>query len=126
VKHWFPALITFKLPPTTQKDLDNLVTHNTETGKKITKPKSRKYDKLPDANQADSDSKPPQIKTNQATELTGAIVQQRRKAIRMSQTELAHAMGKSQSWVRDIENKLKDQVIKPKYALQLKFILGMS
>ncbi|GAX46354.1 hypothetical protein NIES4075_73750 [Tolypothrix sp. NIES-4075] len=126
VKHWFPALITFKLPPTTQKDLHKLVTHNTETGKKITKCKSRKSDKLPDANQADSDSKPPQTKTNQPTELTGAIVQQGRKAIRMSQTELAHAMGKSQSWVRDIENKLKDQVIKPKYALKLKFILGMS
>jgi ribosome-binding protein aMBF1 (putative translation factor) len=44
----------------------------------------------------------------------------------MSQTELAQAMGKSQSWVRDIEHKLKDQPLKPEYAQRLRAILQIS
>lgn len=49
----------------------------------------------------------------------GTLIKQRRKAIGMSQMELAQAMVRSQSWVRDLENKLKERTIKPKYVLQL-------
>ena len=126
VNYWFPALVIFKLPATIQEHLDELAIHKAETGQRITRRKAKKSDKLLNANQGNSDSEFLQNKTDQPVALTGAIVQQTRKAIRMSQTELAHAMGKSQSWVRDIENKLKDQVIKPKYALKLKTILSIS
>ncbi|NJL78283.1 MAG: helix-turn-helix domain-containing protein [Richelia sp. SM2_1_7] len=44
----------------------------------------------------------------------------------MSQAELAQAMGRSQSWVRDLETKLKEQIIKPKYVLKLKTILKIA
>ncbi|WP_414620890.1 helix-turn-helix domain-containing protein [Calothrix sp. CCY 0018] len=65
-------------------------------------------------------------KTSQSIFLTRTLIKQRRKAIGMSQMELAQAMGKSQSWVRDLENKLKQRTIKPKYAFQLKTILKIA
>jgi hypothetical protein len=39
---------------------------------------------------------------------------------------VAIAMGMSQSWVRNLENKLQDKPLKPLYAEQLKKILKLS
>ncbi len=65
-----------------------------------------------------------EIRPNQ--ELTGAIVKKLRQEAGLSQMDIAIAMGMSQSWVRNIENKLQDKPLKPLYAEQLKKILGLS
>jgi DNA-binding transcriptional regulator YiaG len=55
-------------------------------------------------------------KTKTTTDLLGADILQARKNLQLSQRELAKLTGKSQSWVRDLENgrlkaKVEDQVI---------------
>jgi hypothetical protein len=37
--------------------------------------------------------------------------------------ELAQTVGKSQSWVRDLENKFSDRPVPPEYADQLRQVL---
>jgi DNA-binding transcriptional regulator YiaG len=59
-------------------------------------------------------------------ELTGAMVRQLRQAAGLSQMDVAIALGMSQSWVRNIENKLQDKPLKSVYAEQLKKILHLS
>ena len=59
-------------------------------------------------------------------ELTGAMVKKLRQEARLSQMDVAIAMGMSQSWVRNIENKLQDKPLKPMYAEQLRRILKLS
>ncbi|MBD1842628.1 helix-turn-helix domain-containing protein [Cyanobacteria bacterium FACHB-63] len=59
-------------------------------------------------------------------ELTGAKVKELRQKAGMSQMDVAIAMGMSQSWVRNIENKLQDKPLKPLYAERLNKILRPS
>jgi DNA-binding transcriptional regulator YiaG len=59
-------------------------------------------------------------------ELTGAMVKQLRQQAGLSQMDVAIAMGMSQSWVRNIENKGQDKPLKPVYVEQLKKILRLS
>jgi len=59
-------------------------------------------------------------------ELTGALVKQLRQEAGLSQMDIAIAMGMSQSWVRNIENKLQDKPLKPLYAEQLRRILKLQ
>lgn len=61
----------------------------------------------------------------EAERFTELMVRKLRKTLRMSQTELAQAVGKSQSWVRDLENKLGDRPVPLEYADQLQQILGL-
>lgn len=58
-------------------------------------------------------------------ELTGAMVRKLRQEAGLSQMDVAIAMGMSQSWVRNIENKLQDKPLKPLYAEQLRKILKL-
>lgn len=126
MKHWFPAFISFIPPKNVQDKLQELETFEADKDKNTTKSDSIKF-----YESVKSDKNDPKIefsynKTSQSTTLTGTLIKQRRKAIGMSQTELAQAMGKSQSWVRDLENKSKERTIKPKYLLQLKTILKIA
>lgn len=59
-------------------------------------------------------------------ELTGASVKELRQEAGLSQMDVAIAMGMSQSWVRNIENKLQDKPVKPKYVERLRKILKLS
>lgn len=59
-------------------------------------------------------------------ELTGALVKKLRQQAGLSQMDIAIAMGMSQSWVRNIENKLQDKPLKPVYAEQLRRILKLT
>lgn len=59
-------------------------------------------------------------------ELTGAMVKKLRQEARLSQMDVAIAIGMSQSWVRNIENKLQDKPLKPLYAERLSRILRIS
>uniref|UniRef100_B8HZ30 HTH cro/C1-type domain-containing protein n=1 Tax=Cyanothece sp. (strain PCC 7425 / ATCC 29141) TaxID=395961 RepID=B8HZ30_CYAP4 len=64
------------------------------------------------------------ISSNQS--LTGAMVKKLRLQAGLSQMDLAIAMGMSQSWVRNIENKLQDKPLKPLYAEQFRKVLKLS
>jgi DNA-binding transcriptional regulator YiaG len=57
-------------------------------------------------------------------EITGSLVKQMRTAKKMSQRDFAHAVGMSQSWVRDIETKGKDAPIPEKYTAIIKEVLN--
>jgi DNA-binding transcriptional regulator YiaG len=57
-------------------------------------------------------------------EITGNLVKQMRTAKKMSQRDFAHAVGMSQSWVRDIETKGKNAPIPEKYTAIIKEILN--
>ncbi|XGV94378.1 MAG: helix-turn-helix domain-containing protein (plasmid) [Leptolyngbya sp. BL-A-14] len=59
-------------------------------------------------------------------ELTGALVKQLRQEAGLSQMDVAIAMGMSQSWVRNIENKLQDKPLKPIYAEQIRRIFKLT
>jgi ribosome-binding protein aMBF1 (putative translation factor) len=55
-------------------------------------------------------------KTSTSNDLSGEQILQARKNLKLSQRELAKLTGKSQSWIRDVENgrlkpKAEDQVI---------------
>jgi transcriptional regulator with XRE-family HTH domain len=53
------------------------------------------------------------------------MVKQARTASRMSQREVARAIGMSQSWVRDIENDWQDKPIPHEHALKLGTLLEL-
>jgi DNA-binding transcriptional regulator YiaG len=59
----------------------------------------------------------------EVSEFTGAMVRKLRKGLNLSQMELAQTVGKSQSWVRDLENKFSDRPVPPEYADQLRQVL---
>jgi ribosome-binding protein aMBF1 (putative translation factor) len=126
LNHWFPALVTFKLPPQIQESLNELAAHGARAAKKTTTRSSRKSYKSTEASKSEDNQQLRLVQASQPMALTGTIVQQARKSLQMSQTELAQAIGKSQSWVRDIEHKLKDQPLKPEYAQRLRAILQIS
>jgi DNA-binding transcriptional regulator YiaG len=126
LNHWFPALVTFKLPSQIQESLNKLAAHGARAAKKTTTRRSRKSYKFTEASKSEDNQQLRLVQASQPMALTGTMVQQARKSLQMSQTELAQAMGKSQSWVRDIEHKLKDQPLKPEYAQRLRAILQIS
>lgn len=58
--------------------------------------------------------------------LTGHEVRRCRKLLKMSQAELAQHLGKSQSWVRDLENKFSDRSVPEEYLDRLQQLFGRS
>jgi len=58
--------------------------------------------------------------------LTGAMVKQLRQEAGLSQMDVAIAVGMSQSWVRNIENKWQDKPLKPVHAERLQSIFKIS
>lgn len=58
-------------------------------------------------------------------QLTGAMIKQLRQEAGLSQMDVAIAIGMSQSWVRNIENKLQNKPLKPIYAERLSRILKL-
>ncbi|MGB3760497.1 MAG: helix-turn-helix domain-containing protein [Rivularia sp. (in: cyanobacteria)] len=126
INHWFPAFISFIPPENVQEKLQELKNFEVNKDKNTTKSDSRTFSESIKSNKNDPKIEFSYNKTSQSTTLTGILIKQRRKAIGMSQAELAQAMGKSQSWVRDLENKLKERTIKSKYVLKLKSILKIA
>lgn len=130
--HLFPALLTFSLPKLIREHLDEFESRKFDKAKRISKDKIRKSCSPSKVNTSESVKTPPQ--TIRATliselpeprELTGAMVKQARTASRMSQREVARAMGMSQSWVRNIENDWQDKPIPHEHALKLGTLLGL-
>ena len=67
-----------------------------------------------------------EVQAVEVAEFTGAKVKQYRNKLGLSQMDVAEAMGMSQSWIRDIENKWSDRTIKPRYAEKLKKLLRLE
>jgi DNA-binding transcriptional regulator YiaG len=106
---WLKAKLAFKLPSEVEESSKETNSQSSEVSVSQPKKPSNKSvsKKLPTPKDV----------------LTGAVVKQVRKQLGMSQTELALAMSKSQSWVRDIENKFPNRAIQPKYSERLKVVL---
>jgi DNA-binding transcriptional regulator YiaG len=131
--HLFPALLTFSLPKLIQEHLDEFESRKFQTTKRISKGKARKSCPPSKVSASELAERPPQTMKSsliselpEPRELTGAMVKQARTASRMSQREVARAIGMSQSWVRDIENDWKEKPIPQEHALKLKTLLGLD
>lgn len=145
-RYWLQGLLTLKLPGTTQEGLDlfrdNLgtppssPTPESAAPVRVSPPRRRKTGRetQPPASQVADSPPPPLLEPSSrrmarrppvAPVLTGAMVRAARKQQGMSQTTLAQKMGRSQSWVRDLEQKWRDRPLKPQYAASLHQILGL-
>lgn len=127
----FPAKLTFKLPPSTQRHLNQFKTPKSNKASTTSKYQTKNYETPTSSNTSElvktpskTSDTPEIIELTQTKELTGDIVRLLRTAKRVSQRKLALAMGMSQSWVRNIENEGRDQPIPEKYATKLREILA--
>ncbi|RAM49086.1 MAG: XRE family transcriptional regulator [Hapalosiphonaceae cyanobacterium JJU2] len=127
-----PAKLIFKVSVKVQRHLSKFETQKKHTAKEISQRKPKNHDlhttvttsKVVETHsQAEAVSEI--VELNQNNELTGTILRQLRTAKRISQREIARAIGMSQSWVRDVENEGKEQPIPQKYAMKLKEVLGI-
>lgn len=124
---WIDGIIRVTCPPDIEAVLANLEARKAGRGRKpsgssITPATSTRS--LPDS--SGISSSPIQVTVQpvlDASEFTGAMVRKLRKSLKISQTELAQNVGRSQSWVRDLENKFSDRPVPPEYADQLRQIL---
>lgn len=130
--HLFPALLTFSLPKLIREHLDEFESRKIDRAKRISKDKTRKSCPPSKVNTSESVKTSPQTirstlisELPESRELTGAMVKQARIASRMSQREVARAIGMSQSWVRDIENDWQDKPIPQEHTLKLGALLGL-
>lgn len=123
---WLTCCVSITAPSNIEAAVKEFEQKNTETAKRISTRREIKSSQLKESNEDQSEQEHSLGPSTQPDALTGAMVQQARFAIGMSQTELGHAMGRSQSWVRDIENKLKDQSVSPKYVERLREVLMLK
>lgn len=124
---WIDGIIRVTCPPDIEAVLANLEARKAGRGRKANGASS-----IPAAparslrNASETGSSPITIAIQpvlDASEFTGARVRKLRKSLKISQTELAQSVGKSQSWVRDLENKFSERPVPPEYADQLRQIL---
>jgi DNA-binding transcriptional regulator YiaG len=129
----FQAKLTFSLPVDIQERLDEFETRKSKTTKRNSQYQTKKLRQPTSVSTPQLVKIPPQaIANSQITELpepsylTGAMVQQARRAIGMSQRQVASAIGMSQSWVRNIEKDGRDKPIPLKHALKFMEVLELS
>lgn len=121
---WLQGVVVITPPTPIEAELTPFEIHKAELAKKAAKSTSLKM-LNPGAEEKSSNFEVVEVQSQQVVELTGILVKQFRQAIGMSQMEVANAIGKSQSWIRDVENKWKDKPLKPAYADKLQKILGL-
>lgn len=126
---WLDGVIRITCPPDIEAVLADLEARKARRGKGSSKRNNRSTSLQHLTTQAESDSlstlRQPTQPTVKTSEFTGFIVRKLRKNLGISQTELAQSVGKSQSWVRDLENKFSDRPVPPEYADKLREILGV-
>lgn len=123
---WLNGVVSVTVPPDIESAIKEFERTKAETGKQLNSSSSPKSYYSPASNGGQFAQQPSQEPFAQPESLTGARVQQARLAMGMSQTELGCAIGRSQSWVRDLEHKQKDQAVSPKYAARLREVLKIS
>jgi DNA-binding transcriptional regulator YiaG len=122
---WLQGVVIIIPPAPIEAELTPFEIHKAELAKRAAKSTGSK---MPNAGLEEKSShlEVVEVQSQQVVELTGILVKQFRQAIGMSQMEVANAIGRSQSWIRDVENKWKDKPLKPAYADKLQKILGLS
>lgn len=123
---WLTCCVSITAPPNIEAAVKEFEQKKTETAKRISIRRETKSRQIKESNEGQFEQQRSLGLSTQLDPLTGAMVQQARIAIAMSQTDLGRAMGRSQSWVRDIENKLKEQPVSPKYAARLREVLRLN
>lgn len=127
---WLDGIIRIIAPPDIEAVLADLETRKARKGRspsELSTNHSRSSKSLPAAGDLGTSSTSPQAAQSSldASEFTGLMVRKLRKNRRMSQMDLGQSVGKSQSWVRDLENKFSDRPVPPEYADQLRQFLGV-
>jgi DNA-binding transcriptional regulator YiaG len=124
--NWLQGIVIITPPAPIEGELAGFEASKTEVTKQLVRANS--YQTVPasaeDAITVEAETIEDEILPNQ--ELTGALVKKLRQEAGLSQMDIAIAMGMSQSWVRNIENKLQDKPLKPLYAERLRKILRLS
>lgn len=94
LNHWFPAKLTFRLPPQIQECLDEIEARRTENHR------------LPAAKRSNPEttSQGTAIASLPTADLNGATVKAARQAKGWTQAQLASTVGKSVSWVKLVES----------------------
>lgn len=123
---WLTCCVSITAPLSIEAAVKEFEQKNTETTKRISTRREIKSTQSRESNEGQSGQQQSLGASTQPERLTGAMVQQARFTIGMNQTELGRVMGRSQSWVRDIENKLKDQPVSPKYVEKLREVLRLK
>lgn len=127
-----PAKLILKVSAQSQNNLSKFETQKQQTAQEISRHETKNHNahtivstsKIVKTN-SQAEATPQIFELTQTSELTGAILRQIRTAKRISQREIARAVGMSQSWVRDIETEGSDKVVAEKYAVKLKEVLGL-
>jgi DNA-binding transcriptional regulator YiaG len=127
-----PAKLILKVSVQSQNHLSKFETQKQQTAQKISRHETKNHNahtivstsKIVKTH-SQAEATPQIFELTQTSELTGAILRQIRTAKRISQREIAHVVGMSQSWVRDIEIEGSDKVVAEKYAVKLKEVLGL-
>ncbi|MGV0028416.1 helix-turn-helix domain-containing protein [Phormidesmis priestleyi] len=126
---WLDGIVSITSPADIESVLAELETRKTQkakaSGRQTTKKSASSRKPNLEKNIPPPALSPATQKATAVSEFTGSVVRQIRKDLRMSQTELAQQIGKSQSWVRDLENKFSDKPISLDYAGKLRQILGL-
>jgi DNA-binding transcriptional regulator YiaG len=125
---WLDGLVSIASPSDVESVLTELEARKTQKGKASGRQTAKKLSGAKNSNLAETaprSSSSPAQRATAASEFTGSTVRQARKELRMSQAELAQQIGKSQSWVRDLENKFSDKPVSLDYAGKLRQILGL-
>lgn len=119
---WLDGLLNIICPPDIEAVLANLESRKAKKGKSATTQTSsqKRLPATPAGGKAITTTATPVI---EAEQFTGSIVRKLRKTLSMSQTDLAQAIGRSQSWVRDLENKFSDRPVPAEYLDRLQQIL---
>jgi DNA-binding transcriptional regulator YiaG len=123
---WLRGVVTISPPAPIEGELIGFETFKTETRPPFTQ-SSDSQTESPDIEMVTIEAEVIKDKEPlQPQPFTGALVRKLRHEAGLSQMDVAIAMGMSQSWVRNVENKLLDQPLNPVYIKKLKKILKFS
>lgn len=125
---WLDGIIRIVAPPDIEAVLANLEARKAKKGRSAAEPSSQRTIAFNSSLPSGTSTSPVTSQPNQSalvpSEFTGLMVRKLRKSRGISQTDLAQSLGKSQSWMRDLENKFSDRPIPAEYADQLWQLLG--
>jgi DNA-binding transcriptional regulator YiaG len=121
---WLNGIISITCPPNIENVLAELEIRKAKKGKSSTK-KTAQLEDFNSNGTKDSSTLSKSGLHSFSEELTGAVVRRIRKDLKMSQADLAKKIEKSQSWVRDLENKFGDKPVPKDYSDKLKQILHL-
>ena len=124
---WLQGVVIITTPSPVEGELAQFEMSKAETIRQFNKA-GRNQIALPDAagEAITVDAEVVEDPASSSQKLTGAMVKQLRQEAGLSQMDVAIAVGMSQSWVRNIENKWQDKPLKPVHTERLKSIFKIS